>query len=201
MNLEQKRVSTAKLDIFVLKLSMPTWKVFYIKTKLLHFFATFSIQRMNVSDDDLAVYSILKTYPWQLQNGHLLLSTLTYSTIYFINIVKQCNPHGCNIIKGVRKIQFCILILKHCQRHNGPRVFIECITWAVFQLKSKSWNLVKILKLGQNLEIWLKSWNLVKILKFGQNSEIWSKSWNLLEILKFGWNPEIWLKSWNLVKS
>ena len=46
------------------------------------------------------------------------------------------------------------------------------------QLHTGSWlrkflNLVKILKIGQNSEIWSKFRNLVKILKLGQNSEIW----------------------------
>ena len=61
----------------------------------------------------------------------------------------------------------------------------------------KFWNLVsilkfgKILKFGQNFEIWSKFWNLV---------EIWSKFWNLVKILKFGQNFEVWLKFWNFVK-
>ena len=46
-------------------------------------------------------------------------------------------------------------------------------------LNSIPWNLVKILKFGQNPEI----------LKFGQNPEIWLKTWNLVKILKFGQNP------------
>ena len=66
------------------------------------------------------------------------------------------------------------------------------------EIWSKSWNLVKILKLGENPEIWWKSWNLVNMLKFGQNPDIQSKYWNLVEILTFGQNPEIWSKSWNL---
>ena len=56
----------------------------------------------------------------------------------------------------------------------------------------------KILKFGQNLEVWSKTWNLVailkfaSILKFGGKPEIWCKSWNLVKILKFGQNSEIW---------
>ena len=60
--------------------------------------------------------------------------------------------------------------------------------------------MVKIVKFGQNCEIWPKLWNLVNIVKFGRNSEIWLKFWNLVKILKFGQNSEIWLKFWNLVK-
>ena len=44
--------------------------------------------------------------------------------------------------------------------------------------------MVKIVKFGQNCEIWSKLWNLVDIVKFGQNSEIWSEFW------KFGWSFE-----------
>ena len=40
-----------------------------------------------------------------------------------------------------------------------------------FEIWSKFWNLVELLKFGQTFEIWSKFWNLVKILKFGQNSE------------------------------
>ena len=54
-----------------------------------------------------------------------------------------------------------------------------------FWILVRSWNLVKILKTGQTLEIWSNFGNLVTILKFGQNYEIY-------EILKFGWNSENW---------
>ena len=40
---------------------------------------------------------------------------------------------------------------------------------------SKLCNLIKIVKFGQNFEIWLKLWNSAKIAIFSQNCEIWSK--------------------------
>ena len=61
------------------------------------------------------------------------------------------------------------------------------------------WNLVKIVKFGQNFEIWPNLWN------FWQNSEIWLKLpiwlwFGLVEIVKIGKNCEIWSKLWNLVE-
>ena len=93
LNLEQKQVSSAKLDIFVKyirlwKFPCPLEESFIKRTNFRTCFATFCNQRMNVGVDDLAVYSILKTYPLQLRNGHLLHSILTYSTIFSLVIFK-----------------------------------------------------------------------------------------------------------------
>ena len=65
-----------------------------------------------------------------------------------------------------------------------------------FSKSRQMWTLLPP-QIGPFKAIWqclLKAWNLVKILKFGQNS------WNLAEILKLRQNPEIRLKSSNLVK-
>ena len=63
----------------------------------------------------------------------------------------------------------------------------------------KLWNLVKIVKSGQNdqnCEIWLELLNLVQILKLRQNCETLQQC----EIVKLGPNCEIWSKLWILVK-
>ena len=60
----------------------------------------------------------------------------------------------------------------------------------------KLWNLVKIVKSGQNdqnCEIWLELLNLVQILKLRQNCETLQQC----EIVKLGPNCEIWSKLWN----
>ena len=73
----------------------------------------------------------------------------------------------------------------------------------------KLWNLVKIVKSGQNdqnCEIWLELLNLVQILKLRQNCEILqkceiqSKLWNWVQIVKSGPNCEMISKISNLVQ-
>ena len=53
---------------------------------------------------------------------------------------------------------------------------------------SKLWNLVILVKSGQNCERWGKLQNLVKIMNSGQYCELWSILWNLVNIVKSGQN-------------
>ena len=102
-------------------------------------------------------------------------------------------------MQKMKRLEWLTSLILQCDVRRSVQKTSQELGNCPMEIWLKFWNLVQILKFGQNPEIWSKSLKLLETQKLGQNPEIWSRSWNLVEILKFGQKPEILLKFWNLV--